>query len=266
MARMGRPGMPEERKQELWDRWRAGESISQISVALAKPPGSVFTILRHHGGIAPTPHKRRPQFLALAEREEISRGLASGKSLRQIARDLKRAPSTISREVKRNKGARHYRAACADDRAWRRAQRHRPCRLAENEKLRAFVAGRLADDWSPQQIAGHLAKHHPVGSHMRISHETIYKSLFIQTRGVLKRELQQHLRSKRPIRRHKNSSTKGQRRAEIIGAVSIRERPAEVEDRAIPGHWESQCCCQGPSRKVCRLALGIRSGLAASPR
>lgn len=238
MAKMGRPGMPDERKRELWDRWQAGESISQISAALAKPPGSVFTILRHYGGIAPARRKRRPEFLSLVEREEISRGLASGKSLRQIARELKRAPSSISREVKRNKGVRHYRAIDADDRAWRRARRRRPCLLAENEELRVFVASKLADDWSPQQIAGHLAKCYPVGSGMRISHETIYKSLFIQTRGVLKRELQQHLRSKRPIRRHKNSSTKGQRRCEIIDAVSIRERPAEVEDRAVPGHWE----------------------------
>lgn len=113
MARMGRPGLPDERKRELWDRWRAGESISQISVALAKPPGPVFTILRHYGGLAPAPRKRRPEFLSLAEREEISRGLASGKSLRQIARELNRAPSSISREVKRNKGARHYRAVAA---------------------------------------------------------------------------------------------------------------------------------------------------------
>lgn len=183
MARMGRPGIPDERKQELWDRWPAGESISQISVALAKPPGSVFTILRHYGGIASAPRKRRPQFLSLAERGEISGGLASGKSLRQIARELKRAPSSISREVKRNKGRRHCRAVDADDRAWRRARRLSPCLLAANEELRAFVAGKLADDWSPQQIAGHLAKHHLVGPGMRISHETGYKSLFIQTPG-----------------------------------------------------------------------------------
>src|SRR5690625_2251940 len=222
MAQMGRPGMPYERKQELWNRWRAGESISQISVALQKPPGLVFTILRNYGGIAPAPRKRRAVFLSLFEREGISRGLASGKSLRQIARELGCAPSSISREVQRNKGARHYRAVDADDRAWRRARRHHPCLLARNEELRSFVAGKLADDWSPQQIAGHLAKQYPVGSSMRISHETIYKSLFIQTRGVLKRELQQHLRSKRPIRRHKRSSTKGQRRCEFIGAVSIR--------------------------------------------
>jgi len=165
-------------------RWR--ESISQISVALAKPPGSVFTILRHYGGIAPAPRKRRSEFLSLAEREEISRGLASGKSLRQIARELKRAPSSISREVRRNKGARHYRAVDADDRAWRRTRRRCPCLLARNEVLRALVAAKLADDWSPQQIAGHLAKRYPAGSSMRISHETIYKSLFVQTRGVLK--------------------------------------------------------------------------------
>lgn len=113
MVRMGQPGMPDERKQELWDRWRAGESISQISVALAKPPGSVFTILRHYGGIAAALHKRRSEFLSLAEREEISRGLASSKSLRQMAHALNRAPSSISREVKRNKGARHYRAVAA---------------------------------------------------------------------------------------------------------------------------------------------------------
>ena len=171
-------------------------------------------------------------------REEISRGLASGLSLRQIALDLGRAPSSISREVKRNKGARHYRAVDADDRAWRRARRRRPCLLGTNEALRLLVADKLADDWSPEQISGYLSRNYAVDSGMRVSHETIYKSLFIQTRGVLARELQKHLRSKRPIRRNKRSSTKGQRRCEIIGAVSIRERPAEAEDRAVPGHWE----------------------------
>ena len=238
MAKLGRPGIPDAGKQELWDRWRAGESISQISVALSKPSGSVFTVLRHYGGIAPRNRTRRPGYLTLAEREEISRALACGHSLRQIARALGRAPSSISREVKRNKGISKYRAVDADDRAWRRARRKRPCLLAVNSALRDFVASKLADDWSPQQISGYLRVNHPDEPEMRVSHETIYKSLFIQTRGVLNRALQEHLRTRRPIRKQKNHSVKGQRRNVITGAISISERPAEAEDRAIPGHWE----------------------------
>lgn len=238
MAKMGRPGIPDSGKQELWDRWRAGESISQIAVALSKPPGSVFTVLRHYGGIAPKKRTRRPGYLTLAEREEISRALACGHSLRQIARDLGRAPSSISREVKRNKGVKKYRAVDADDRAWRRARRRRPCLLALNSRLRGFVASKLADDWSPQQIAGYLSVNYADDPLMQISHETIYKSLFIQTRGVLARALQEHLRTRRPIRKHKSHSVKGQRRSIITDAVSISERPAEADDRAVPGHWE----------------------------
>ena len=234
MAKMGRPGIPDAGKQELWDRWRAGESISQISVALSKPPGSVFTVLRHYGGIAPKKRTRRPGYLSVAEREEISRALACGHSLRQIARDLGRAPSSISREVKRNKGMKKYRAVDAEDRAWRRARRRRPCLLAQNFRLRDFVASKLADDWSPQQISGYLRVNHSDGPAMRVSHETIYKTLFIQTRGVLNRALQEHLRTRRPIRKHKSHSVK----SIITDAVSISERPAEADDRAVPGHWE----------------------------
>lgn len=238
MARLGRPGWTDAGKQELWDRWRAGESISQISVALSKPPGSVFTVLRQYGGIAPKHRTRRPVFLSLEEREEISRSLACGHSLRRIARDLGRAPSTISREIKRNKGVKKYRAVDADDRAWQRARRTRPCLLAENPALRDFVASKLADDWSPQQISGYLRVNYADDSGMRVSHETIYKSLFVQTRGVLAKALQEHLRTRRPIRKHKNHSVKGQRRSIITDAVSISERPAEADDRAVPGHWE----------------------------
>jgi IS30 family transposase len=172
------------------------------------------------------------------EREEISRGLASGLSMRDIARRLRRAPSTVTREVARNGGASRYRASEADTDAWHRARRLKPCRLEVNSKLRRFVAQKLQEDWSPEQIAGALARVFPQEPSMRISHETIYKSLFIQARGVLKKELLKHLRSRRTMWRSKLATTAGQQRGQIKDAVSIRERPAEVEDRAVPGHWE----------------------------
>jgi IS30 family transposase len=238
VARLGRPGMSDERKTELWARWHAGESISEISRAMGKPPGSVYTILRLNGGVWRPPRRRRAGHLTLAEREEITRGVAQGESLRSIARRLRRAASTVSREVSRNKGRDRYRAIDAHDRAWYRARRPKRCLLARNPVLGRFVANMLAEDWSPQQISGFLAVMHPPGSEMRVSHETIYRSLFIESRGVLKRELTRHLRTRRPIRKHKHHSVKGQLRSQITGAVSIHERPPEVEDRAVPGHWE----------------------------
>lgn len=238
MAKMGRPGMSDELRRELWRMWASGYSFSEIARAIGHPPGSIFTVVRQTGGYVPAPSRRRPGTLTLHEREEISRGLARGHSMRLIARTLGRAPSTICREITRNRGRRRYRAVDADDRAWRRARRPRPCLLATNPDLRAFVAARLQDDWSPEQIAGTLRKQHPAKSGMWVSHETIYKSLFVQSRGVLARELQQHLRTKRPTRRNIHNTVTGQWRSQITDAVSIRERPAEVEDRAIPGHWE----------------------------
>jgi IS30 family transposase len=238
MARLGRPGMSDERKNELWERWHAGESISQISRAMGKPAGSVYTILRMRGGVYLAPRRRRDGHLSLEEREEISRGLATGDSMRKIAGRLGRAPSTISREITRNKGAENYRAIDAHDRAWYRGQRPKPCRLDQNVVLADFVRDRLIEDWSPQQIAGFLAVMHPDDPEMRVSHETIYKTLFIQARGVLARDLTRHLRTHRPIRKHKRHSVKGQLRSQITGAVSIHDRPLEVEDRAVPGHWE----------------------------
>ncbi|WP_441247947.1 IS30 family transposase [Kitasatospora sp. McL0602] len=238
MARMGRPGMSDAQKRELWDRWKAGESISVISRALGRPPGSVFTILKSNGGYVPAVRSRRPGFLSDGERESISRGLARGDSMRAIARSLGRAASTISREIARNKGPRHYRALDAEDRAWERARRRKTCLLALNEPLRDLVAARLAEDWSPEQIAGHLAKTHPGEPGMRVSHETIYKSLFMQARGVLAKTLQQHLRSGRPTRRNVHNTVTGQWRSQIKEAVPIHERPTEVRDRLVPGHWE----------------------------
>lgn len=238
MAKMGRPGMPDERKRELWDRWARGESISQIGRAVGRPPGSVFTILRDSGGFVPPLRTRREQFLSLAEREEVSRGLASQESIRSMATRLGRAPSTISREIQRNKGPKKYRAVDAEDRAWRRARRPKRCRLAHRPELARFVAEKLADDWSPEQISGHLARDFGHDPEMQVSHETIYKTLFIQARGVLAKQLQRHLRTRRPIRRSIHNRTKGLQRSVIKGLVPISERPAEVEDRAIPGHWE----------------------------
>ncbi|RKG47738.1 IS30 family transposase [Corallococcus sp. AB011P] len=237
MARR-RQGFSADQKAEIWRQWKTGQSLSDISRALGRVPGTVHNVLSSNGGFVPPARRRSRLALTVVEREEISRGLASGLSLRQIARTLRRSPSTLTREVARNGGASGYRAAPADDSAWKRARRPKPCRLAGNSKLRQFVAKKLQEDWSPAQIAGALPRVFPEEPLMRISHETIYKSLFIQARGVLKRELVKHLRSRRTMRRSKLATTAGQRRGQIKDAVSIRERPAEAEDRAVPGHWE----------------------------
>jgi IS30 family transposase len=218
--------------------WANGKSFSEISVAVGHPPGSIFTVVKQTGGYVPAPRRRREEHLDLAEREEISRGLARGDSIRTIAGGIGRAPSTISREIERNRGAEHYRAIDADDRAWRRARRPKICLLARNRPLRDYVATKLSEDWSPEQIAGTLVKDHPVGGGGTVSHETIYKSLFVQSRGVLAKELQKHLRTRRPTRRNVHNTVAGQWRSQIRDAVSISERPAEVDDRDIPGHWE----------------------------
>ena len=225
-------------KKELWERWRAGESISDIAQALQKPPGSIHGMLEATGGFSPLQRRRRRGALTPAEREEISRGLATGESLRAIARRLGRPASTVCREVNRNGGRRNYRATKADERAWEKARRLKRCLLATNERLRDMVARKLREDWSPQQISGWLKREYPDEEVMHISHETIYRTLFVQARGALKRELLAHLRSKRMMRKGRRASTAGQPRGQIKEAVSIRERPPEVEDRAVPGHWE----------------------------
>ena len=238
MGRLGRPGLPEARKKELWERWKAGESISDIARALNKPPGSIHGVLKATGGIAP-PHRRRPRWvLTLAEREEISRGLASGESMRAIAARLGRSASTVSREVERNGGRSSYRALKADERTWERARRPKRCLLARNGLLGDVVARKLKEDWSPQQISGWLRRRYPNNEAMYVSHETIYRTLFVQAKGALKKELLTHLRSRRMMRRARCASTAGQQRGQIKDAVSIRERPPEAEDRAVPGHWE----------------------------
>lgn len=238
MARRRRWGVPTERNRELWARWKAGESIAAIARAFGRTPGTVYQVLARDGGIGRPPRRRSRLALTSLEREEITRGLAAGWSLRQIARAVHRAPSTISREILRNGGRPQYRAAEAEVHAWRRARRPKPCRLAQHAVLRRVVAGRLRARWAPQQIAGWLVTEYPEDPTMRISHETLYRSLYIQARGVLKKELIAHLRRRRPMRRSRRDPLASPRGSRIPDLVSIAERPAAIEDRALPGHWE----------------------------
>jgi IS30 family transposase len=238
MEERRRRGLSGRERSELWRRWKRGQSLSDIGRALGKAPASVHGFLSAKGGIAPIARRRSDRALTVHEREEISRRVCAGESLRSVARLLGRSPSTVSREVARNGGRRRYRATDADGCAWARARRPKACKLALHSRLRGLVAEKLGLDWSPEQIAGWLGRSFPDDIGMRVSHETIYKSLFVQARGVLKRELLRHLRSRRVMRRARTASTAGQERGRIVDAVSIRERPAEVEDRAIPGHWE----------------------------
>lgn len=225
-------------RAEIWDRWQRGESMSSIGRGFERESSSIFSVLSPSGGIRPPDRKRSRCALSLIEREEISRGLTVGRSLRAIAGQLGRAPSTISREVGRNGGIDRYRATVSDQSAWDRALRPKRCKLACHPSLRQTVSRKLCRKWSPEQIAGWLKRSFPDEEQHRVSHETIYKSLYIQTRGVLKKELLEHLRAKRTIRRSRHASLKRDGLGQIKDAISISERPASVEDRAVPGHWE----------------------------
>ena len=190
-------GLSAQQKAELWKRWKAGQSLNEIGRALGKDHVVVHFVLARHGGIAPPTRRRSRRVLTLAERENISRGIASGCSMRIIAQDLRRPPSTVSREIARHGGRAQYRASAADQQAWESALRPKPCRLATHGRLREVVASKLMQDWSPQQVSGWLKMEYPNDESLRVSHETIYRSLFIQARGALKQELVRHLRSKR---------------------------------------------------------------------
>ncbi|WP_355661488.1 IS30 family transposase [Halomonas salifodinae] len=237
MARRGRPGgLSANQRQVLWEQWQAGQSLSEISRLLCQHPGSIHRVLSTNGGIAPQSRSRSSRHLTLSERETIFRGIAAGLSLRRIAKQLDRPVSTVSREVARHGGRGQYRASTADEAAWEQAKRPKVCHLATVPQLRELVAEKLSLQWSPEQISGWLKLRFPGDRRMQVSHETIYRSLYIQARGVLKKELMQHLRSRRMMRRSKHAES--QPRGQIKDAVSIRERPPEAEDRAIPGHWE----------------------------
>lgn len=227
-----------EQRAEMWDRWQRGESLNAIGRVFDRPSSSIFNQLSPSGGIRPPPRRRAEITLTLLEREEISRGIVCDLSVRAIATHLGRSPSTISREINRNGGLKRYRASQADQAAWDRAHRPKPCKLATHPALRRIVARKLRCNWSPEQIAGWLKREYPNDEHHTVSHETIYRSLFVQARGVLKKELQLYLRTHRAIRRSKNASLKRDGTGQIKNMISIRERPASAEDRALPGHWE----------------------------
>ena len=231
-------GLSAMQKSDLWRRWKAGQSLHEIGRAFGKSPSSIRCVVSLRGGFVPAVRRRSLLALTLPEREDLSRGIASGSSIRKIAQLLERAVSTVSREVRRHGGRSEYRAHEADAQAWKSALRPKPCLLAIHEKLQEVVASQLMLDWSPEQISGWLKTQYPNDESMRVSHETIYRSLFIQARGVLKKELMGHLRSKRRIRRSQHARIFKDSRGQIVDAISIRERPAEVEDRAVPGHWE----------------------------
>lgn len=237
MARARGYGFTAAQREEVWTRWQAGEEVSAICLALGKRHSSIYAVVMHDGGIARPPRRRALHALTPGEREAISRGLAADRTGRSIADELGRAPSTISREILRNGGRLHYRAECADAATWRRATRPKHCVLARHPALCAVVAAQLAADWSPQEIAARLVIDYPDDPTMRISHEVIYRSLYIQARGVLKKELIAHLRRRHPLRRRRSVVTPP-RESRIPDLVSIAARPAEIEDRAVPGHWE----------------------------
>jgi IS30 family transposase len=238
---------------EVFDRWKLGESLNSIARSLERSHSAVQGMLSRTGGIRPAAKQRSRHALTMAEREEISRGVAAGQSLRTIAKLLGRAPSTISREVNRNGGRRRYRANNADDAAWQRAQRPKTCKLAENPALARIVAEKLMGLWSPRQIAGWLNRTYPDDESFQVSHETIYLTLYIQARGALKKELIKYLRRSRAMRRSRHHTQKTSDHGRIVGAVSISERPPEVDDRAVPGHWEGDLVCGSNNSQIATL-------------
>ncbi|MBU2677000.1 MAG: IS30 family transposase [Gammaproteobacteria bacterium] len=240
-------------KALMWDRWEKGESLGAIARLFDRHHPSIQRILAVTGGIRPAARRRSRRALTMAEREEISRGVVAGGSIRSIASRLGRAPSTISRELHRNGGRRRYRANQADTAAWERAKRPKTCKLAENRALARVVAAKLQLEWAPEQIAGWLKRSYSDNEAFQVSHETIYKSLFIQARGALKKELLQSLRRKRVMRRSRHHTQKTDDHGRITGTVSISERPAAVEDRAVPGHWEGDLLCGSNNSQIATL-------------
>jgi IS30 family transposase len=253
MNRRPRTYYSDTQRALMWERWKAGWTLHQIGHLFDRPHTSIHNVLSRTGGIRPPERRRSKAALSLSEREEISRALAAGVTLRSIAACLGRAPSTVSRELKRNGGREGYRATQADSAAWARALRPKRCKLAENRALASVVADKLRLLWSPEQIAGWLKHTYPCDESHYVSHETIYRSLFIQARGALKKELLEHLRRTRGMRRSRHYTQKTAIHGQIADAVSIRERPASIEDRAVPGHWEGDLVFGSGSSQIATL-------------
>jgi IS30 family transposase len=253
MKQRNRIHYTESQKALMWERWQKGESLQHIAQLFDRNRSSVQGILSKNGGIRPPPRRRSRFSVTLAEREEISRAVVAGQSVRSIAASLGRAPSTISREIKRNGGREGYRANQADQGTWDRALRPQTGKLAENRRLAQIVAGKLQWQWSPEQIAGWLKETYPRDESYQVSHETIYRSLYIQARGALKRELVEHLRRTRIMRRSRHHTQKTPDHGRILNTVSISERPATVDDRAVPGHWEGDLLCGSGRSQIATL-------------
>lgn len=249
MVNRKRNRLSAEQTRQLWDRWRQGDAIAEIARELGRYPATVRWILKQRGGISPRERRRSGRVLSLAEREGISRGIAQGKTYQQIAAELCRSTSTVSREVKRHGGRERYRAEDADRGAWKNAQRPKACLLADRHRLQRVVASKLKRNWSPEQIARWLKLEYPDDETMHVSHETIYRSLYVQTRGALKKELLSHLRYQRLMRQAKVARSAGGR-GKIADAVSISERPATAADRAVPGHWEGDLLAGGRNSHI----------------
>ena len=243
----------EGQKALMWERWQKGESLQQIAQLFDRNHSSIQGILAATGGIRPAPRSRSRWALTLAEREEISRAVVAGHSMRSIAAQLGRVPSTISREIKRNGGQEGYRASRADQAAWDRGRRPKAGKLAANRVLARLVAGKLRRQWSPEQVAGWLKRAYPDDTSRQVSPETIYRSLFIQARGALKKELVAHLRRRRVMRRSRHHTQKTDDHGRITDTVSISERPANVEDRAVPGHWEGDLLFGSKNSQIATL-------------
>ncbi len=243
----------ESQKALMWERWQKGESLQQIAQLFDRNHSSIQGILAATGGIRPAPRRRSRRALSLAEREEVSRAVVAGYSMRSIAAQLGRAPSTISREVKRNGGQEGYRASRADQATWDRGRRPKTGKLTANRVLARLVAGKLRLQWSPEQVAGWLKRTYPDDTSRQVSPETIYRSLFIQARGALKKELVEHLRRRRVMRRSRHHTQKTDDHGRITDTVSIRERPANVEDRAVPGHWEGDLLFGSKNSQIATL-------------
>jgi IS30 family transposase len=243
----------EAQKAQMWARWKEGWTMHQIAQLFDRGHSSIHRIIAESSGIQP-PQRRRSQLaLTLVEREEISRALVTGHSIRSIAARIGRAPSTVSREIKRNGGQASYRASQADSAACERAHRPKRCKLAQNRALAGIVAEKLRALWSPEQIAGWLKHTYPGDESRHVSHETIYRTLFIQARGALKKELLEHLRRTRPMRRSRHYTQKTEIHGRIIDAISIGERPASAEDRAVPGHWEGDLLIGSHNSQIATL-------------
>ena len=237
----------------MWDHWQKGDSLASIARLFDRQHSSIERIIAESGGIRPATRHRSPRHLSLAEREEISRGLATGQSIRTIAASLNRAPSSISREINRNGGLNKYRANLADNSAWDHAHRPKTCKLVVNRSLARIVANKLQLEWSPEQIAGWLKQAYSNNEYYQVSHETIYRSLYIQARGALKKELLHHLRRTRVMRRSRHHTQKTPDHGQITGAISISERPASVADRAVPGHWEGDLIMGSNNSQIATL-------------